>query len=655
MAFPKIKFCWNGSRVDADWHLGLFGTYSRGISGGRLRGIVISGRGLLAWIGALAVVAYFTGAAALWFWLDRRPYNYVTYADLILPTRWSEIQTLRGKAMVAEGMDDIKAQKWGAGLQKLRIGIARNPKEIEGRLTLAEIFLAMKARRQAIEIYDGGLAFQYPGRNYIEAMLKAATQSEDFEWRLRTCDRALELIASKPEHAAERKWLIQQKLGALLAGDRNDEALALAEAEGESGSPAISEFRVLALLKAGKPAEALAFLDEWSARNGGRPDAQILRLRVRALRENGDLAGMNESLEALRSLSPTDPRPYVYAIVQQLLAARRGEADIMLDRFLMRFGSRPAYLHILAAPLAEIAERATIEKLIDYARQQGFELNPFRRFLVQALVGKDEWRTAAAVMTEIMDAPVKNRTVTHWDEIMNAQITAALDAAEGAQSNLVNSVRGRQYAVAFYKDLIANMRRAGRPATAREIIVFAQGIYPQNTEIETWRKELDAELAAAEAAKPVVVVSHRTSGSSVAAPAGSGTARVELSETDFFARLDELSKAGDFAGALQSIREARVAKPDWLDGRRARISREEVRLSGRAGDMLTLRSAVRLFNNGDRVRSAQLIEIAREFHTAGRDDEALYLLNELLEKTPDHVTAQRLLTEWMPKPEPAAP
>jgi hypothetical protein len=130
---------------------------------------------------------------------------------------------------------------------------------------------------------------------------------------------------------------------------------------------------------------------------------------------------------------------------------------------------------------------------------------------------------------------------------------------------------------------------------------------------------------------------------------------VELGEKEFFSKLDELSNAGDYEKALQSIREIRRDKPLWLSGREARIDREEVRLSGRAGDMLTLRSSVRLFNNGDRMRSAQLVEIAREFHSSGKNDEALYVLKELLARTPDYPVAQRLQAEWTAKAAPQAP
>ena len=650
MALPKLKLCWNGKRVDADWHLGLFGFYARN-TGGRSRGLVFSGRGLLAWLSMLAVVAYFTGAAALCLWLGRRPYNNITYVDLILPTRWSGIQKLRGQALVAEGLDDIKARRWGSGLAKLRTGIARNPDELQGRLVLAELFIAMKARQYAIEVYDGGLATRYPGRFYVEAMVKSAAQSENFAWWLRTCDRALALVDGHAELAADRKWLIQQKLAALLAAERADEALALAKAESETGNPAISEFRVLALLKAGKPDEALAFLKTWSDRLGRGMDPQILRLQVRAFRETGDAAGMDRALEELRIKSPTDPRSYVYGIVQHLLAGRRSDADAAFDAFLLRFGSMPRYLQMLGAPLAEISERLMLEQLLAYARQQGFDLEPFRRLLVQSLVGRGDWQAAAVVLTEIANAPKKTETATSWYELMHAQTQAALDPADGAQSNLVSFVRGRQLAVGSYKDLISNMRRAGRLETAREIVTFAQGTYPQNAMIDAWRKELDGELAAAQAAKPIVVLTRPvTVEATVPTPA-----RVELAEADFMARLEELAKAGDYPGALKYMREIRLTKPVWLGAREAELSRDELIFIGRMGDMLALRSAVRLYNNGDRLRSAQMIEIARELDAAGCREEAVFLIKEVLTKIPDYAVAKRLLAEWTPKATPVGP
>lgn len=658
MAFPKIKFCWNGSRVEADWHLGLFGIYARGLAGGRLRGIVISGRGVLAWLCGLTVVAYFTGAAALWFWLERRPYNYVTYADIILPTRWSGIQKLRGQALVAEGLDDIKARNWGPGLSKLRIGIARNPDEIDARLTLAEMFIAMKARKQAIDVYEGGLASKYPGREYIETMLKAAMQSEDIEWALRTCDRALALIEDEPAHP-DYAWLVEKRLGVLIAADRSGEALASVALATEPNSPALLELRVLALLKSGEGARAVELLENWAGAGGGRSNQQVLRLKVRAYRETGDFAAMDRALEQMRASAPMDLRVYVFGVVQQSLAERRAEAQVWYERFLLRFGSVPRNLLILAEPLAEISDRVLLERLMAYAQQQGFDLEPHRRLLVQSLTGSGEWREAARVLDQA-GAAAKQSEAAPWYDLMHAQVQAALDPADGAQSNLVSAVRGRQFTLNLYKDLVRNMRQAGRPATARELVTFAQGVYPNNPLIDTWRKELDAELAAAQAARAAALPPRpsarvpETTGAAVAASGSAPGGRVVLDEADFDARLDALTKAGDYAGALQAIRDVRLAKPAWLGTRDAALYREEIRFSGRTGDLLTLRSAARFYINGDARRSADVIHTARELHRADRKDEAVFLLRELLAKVPDYALAQRLIAEWTAKPTPAA-
>jgi cellulose synthase operon protein C len=648
MAFPKIKLCWKPAAIEADWHLGLFGTYARGGGTSRLRGWVVSLRGLSIWLGALAFAAYFSGAAALWFWLDRRPYNYVGYTDLILPTRWSNIEKLRGRALIAEAKDDLNARKWGAGIQKMRIGIARYPEEREGRLMLAEMFTAMKARKQAIDIYNGGLDHGYPGRDYIEAMLKSAMQSEDYDWALDTCDRALALVDAGTQ-AADRRWLIERKLAALLSAGRPQDALALAEKEGESWNPSICEFRVLALLQAGDRGGALAFLTDWSKRTGGKQDPQILRLQVRAYREAGNIRDMENALEDLRKLSPIDPRPYVYGIVQRLLAGEKG--DTGYENYLLRFGSQPQHLLLLAAPLAEIGNRDMIESLIAYAGQQGFSQVPLRRYLLQVLMEKGEWRQAEALLADMNGAGEKPAEVT-WYEITNARIQAALDPADGAQSNLVSLVRGRMFTLSFYKDLITAMRSAGRPATARELITFAQGVYPRNQEIETWRKELDRELTAAEAAKPEIVL--RKTEVTEPTEVVPVPARVELDEKNATVRLAELGKAGDFEGALSLIREVRAAKPAWLAGRAAEWDREEIRYYGRAGDRLGLRSAARRYITGDRLRSAQMIEIARELKAAGQPDEAVFLLRELLAKVPDYDVAKKLVAEWSPAPEKTA-
>lgn len=682
MKLPKVKLCWNGSGVPADWRLGLFGGYARSL-GGRRIGWVISLRGALAWLGALAVVGYFTGALLLWLVLERRPYNNVTYTDLILPTRWSGVGKLRGKAQIAEGLDDIKAKRWGAGLAKLRNGIARYPEEIEGRLVLADLYLAMKARKQAMAVYAGGLQTRYPGREYVAKVIQVASQAEDFDGWVGACDQALARVAGQPNLDGDHRWLIQEKLRALIAAERADEALVLAEAEGESRHPAISELRVLALLAAHQPAEAVRFLQTWAERTGPKADPQILRLQVRAYREAGELAAMGQALETLRQLTPVDPRPYVYAILQWLLAGQRDEAKRVLESFYLRFGSTPQYLQILAAPLGEIAERELLEQLIAFARQQGFALTPLRHALVQALMERGDWSEARGLIGELAAGPKADPASTAWYELMNAHVNAALDPSEGTQSTLVSLVRSRQFSLGFYKGLIRSLQRAGRVATAREIVTFAQGVYAQNRAIEALRTELEGAIAAESARKEQAdqlaaetrrmvraqvqaateaAAQARAQGDTqpaAAAPTQAlgatahplpGAGRAAWTEESFFAYQAKARQPGDNAPALQAIRDLRRAKPDWLGRREPDVSLMEIRLLGVGGDVLGLRLAVRRYLTGERLRGAQVLDAARELHAGEHPEEALVVLREVVAKMPDYRFAQEILAEWTPRP-----
>jgi hypothetical protein len=70
------------------------------------------------------------------------------------------------------------------------------------------------------------------------------------------------------------------------------------------------------------------------------------------------------------------------------------------------------------------------------------------------------------------------------------------------------------------------------------------------------------------------------------------------------------------------------------------------------GNLSGVRSAARLFLNGDRERSQKLLEVAREFHGRGDTATALLLTREVLRRTPGFPPAQRLLAELEAPPAP---
>ncbi len=654
MTLPKTKVVWRTPVIEgAKWRLGLFCLYDARVgSAGRKRAwrMAISLRGVLAWLAGLAVAAYFMAAGVLWLWLGQRPYNYVTYSDLILPTHWSQLHEKRGQSQIEEGLEDFKNHNWSGGEMKLRIGLAKAPGNTKACLELARFYLAINQRGRAKAVLNAGLASGYPGAIYIRQMCAAAADGEDYDWWIATCDTALAQLTSQSAKATDRKEVFLQKLAALMAAGRTEEVIRVVDAQGDNRRAAFDEFKVLALLKAGRAGEAVAFLDGWRARSGVGP--QVVRLQVRAFREAGRLADMEAALAELRGYGPTTTQPYIYGIIQYLLAGQRVEADRGVEDFLLRFGGSLTDIMPLAEPLAEIDDRPVLERLVAYARQQGFEPELFQRALIKVMIDKGDYREAKALIVEVRSSPKPpGPALDFWYEIMERLANASLDPAAGAQSFLTDYIGARRLPLKMTKDIITTLRHAGRPATARVVITFAQGVYPENDTLKIWRDELDKELAPIVETKPAVVA-FKPSAKPVApgVPAAAPAVRELLREDAFFKQLAEAKKAGDFAGALKQIQNLREAAPDWLGAREDEIEREEIRLNGRLGDLPSLRLAASLYVNGDAKHSLKAAELARELHAEGFKDAAIFLAKEILRKVPDYPMAKRLLAEWEPKP-----
>ena len=652
MALPQLKLTWGTSRiVKAKWRAGLFVLHDRHPgSASRVRGydLLISLKGLLTWMVGLAVVAYFTGAGVLWVWLDRRPYNFVAYTDLVLPSHWSQVKKLRGQAYIAEGMDDLRKRKWREGAMKLQIGVNRYPEATKARIELANFYVAANQRKQAKQLLNGGFEFGYPGRAYVRHVCTLAADSEDYGWWIYACNTALAQLSYTLGRTEEYQEIMQQKLGALMAAGRTQEVLRLVDSDKNNTVSLFKEFKVLALLKEGRAKEAVEFLGNWREIAG--LDPQVVRLQVRAFREAGQYDDMDQAIGQMRALDPVDPRPYIYGITQRYLAGRRADADESIEQFLLRFGGSPEAMATLVAPLAEISALPPIERLIEHARQQGFGLEPYRLARIKILLDKSDWAGALEDLNSLKDSwKTTDLATTLWIELMGRLIRAVIDPSEGLQSRLIDFVAKRQLSLKTDREFVGILRRAGRPATARMLIVYAQTVYPENSTLKGWRAELDTELAAAEVAaqtKKMIDFPVRVLVPTVV-PQPS-VVREELSEDMFFKRLVEFNQSKNFEAALRQILDLRMAKPSWFRGREDDVQYEEIRFNGRLGDMLALRLVANEYINGSRDHAARVIVLARDLYANNCKDAAVLLTKELLRKMPTYPPAKRLLAEWVP-------
>jgi tetratricopeptide (TPR) repeat protein len=631
---PRIKLQWAaGATTPGDWYLGLFGRYDR--PGGRGRGLAISLRGLGLWFLAACVAGYFAAAGYVFYKLEQKPYNFVRYGDILLyPIRKKHVDELRGQAMIAAGFDALKANKWQDGVLMLRIGLDKYPRDLKARLEVARFFVAAKIRNKAQETLMGGLDHGYPGRAYLESAIAVVGAGEDYELVISICDRALALVKDSTP-PADRRWLVEQKVRALLAEQRSDDALAYAEAQSASvESATINELRTLALIQSGRLDAAATFVEGWILRSP--TEAQAMRLQARVYREAGRIEDMNRVLDQLRDQNPSDSRVRAYGIVQNLLAGETRRGRELIDDYIFRFGGTPANLILLAEPLAEAKRPEELEIVLAAAAERGVRDVRLGTAQLQVAMNERSWTEAGRLIEELREQ-LKNDTTGRAAllEFFGALVAAASDPAEGAQTTLTNYMAVRQLPMSMYRQCIVILRLAGRPNTAREVVRLAQGVFPNNRFLITTRDELDGELAAtraaAEAARPQKQL-----------------AADFADAAKFYDALDRVVASEGGERGLMLLRDLRKAAPSWVAGEGEPLARRELDLHARGNDPVELQSSARRYVNDDKVRLASAIAVATRLHEAGRPSDARIVVDEILRRVPGHPAATALKARWFP-------
>lgn len=634
MKLRHLKFVWGASNViKGHWFFGLFALYDRE-EGQREDGLAISVRGALLWTLGAAVAVYLAGATALfWFW-QRNPYSLLTYGDALLrPGRGASVRDKQGQAFIAQGTDALRAKKWAEGRSLLQLGLALHPTDRRARLTLAQFYVATGQRPAALTLLQDGLGRDFPGRPYLQVLLDAAEQGEDYDLVVRLCDRFLPALTGEAAQP-DRRWLRSRQFSALIAARHFREAIALADLEppGELGN----ENRVLALLGLGRTEAAEKFLAEWRAQPGAEA-RQILPLQVRAFREVGQFEEMDRALAELRARSPADPGPAVYGVSQHALAGQDEAARKAFDDYLFRFGGSAQNLHLLAESLSEIGNLALLERCVAAAAERGYAPAPFQMLLVQAQVQRGEWAAAVRVLAAL--PPPTGRDAEQaalWRDWILRLVAAATSQNEAASLALREFLRSRPMPLKLFRKTIEALRLAGRPEAAQEVIALAAGSFPASAWLQTQRTEVAGEIAARR-------------------PAAETVGARPLPEKVFFARLNEWLSAGQWTPAEQMIHEARTAlpPPDWLEARDGDLRFAQMQISLARSERSALLAAASLYLNGDHDRSQKVLDLGRDAFANGDKDAAIALAKEVLQRSPDFPPAQRWLRVWQPKPAPA--
>jgi thioredoxin-like negative regulator of GroEL len=130
---------------------------------------------LVAWLGA--------ACSAYLFVKYSREFTDVKFTHmLLLPWKREEYREARGEFLISQGKDELKDQKYREAFYSLRVGLSLSPKNREGRMLLAQFYVAWQRPDLARRILLDGLAYNQSDSDYLKALFTYLLQQQsDFE------------------------------------------------------------------------------------------------------------------------------------------------------------------------------------------------------------------------------------------------------------------------------------------------------------------------------------------------------------------------------------------------------------------------------------------------------------------------------------------
>ena len=139
---------------------------------------------VFGWIG--------TATAAFLFVKYQRGFAEVHFTDmLMLPSRWQQYQIARGDFYIKTAQEQLKAEKYREAFYSLRIGVTKSPGNKDGRLLLAQFYIAWKRPEQAKQLLLEGLPYHSDDRDYLKLLFSYLLQQQEDERTLRICHNLL--------------------------------------------------------------------------------------------------------------------------------------------------------------------------------------------------------------------------------------------------------------------------------------------------------------------------------------------------------------------------------------------------------------------------------------------------------------------------------
>lgn len=607
----------------ARWVGGLLGF--RILSGARDLMVLIAVRGVLLWSLAVVLAAFFIGTAAGAWMLSRNPYNRIGYLDLVLPTRWSEVRSKRGQALIDEGINEIKQRRYGAGIMLVAHGLRMEPSNISGRIIMGQMFASGGQLHRAMQFFRGGLPYTDGQRRFLEITFRLADYMEDDALQLEMVDEAER--AQGPEQTALRKWLRDRRATVWVRMGRYQEVITLWSEARENASMELNAAYARALAGAGRADEAIAAVEAAPDHFGvfGEPWRLLLDIARSSGRQDIGRSAARRMVEA----DAGNFSNYAERVAYLMEIGTPAEADDAVRDYFNRFGVREdARLVLLkrletVTPARDVSRGMVWNRVVELGNPSvQAQMAHVQNLLVDGKVSEARPKYAA-VRQEIEAGSPKEKG---WAEGTGYVLDLLTTRSPSAFSQLQTFCVNRPLTPEAYRFLVRALVANGAPEQADGIAALARNRFPSIRDL------------------PEIVLPEVKQVADAPMLASKGlTTNPEAREA--FTAMNVALERKDWAEALAQI--AKVENSPLAKDMTEPLLYDRIRIHGHLSNQTELSWYLRRLMELPRgFAPARLRAQAEELHAAGRTDSALTLLREVLRQHPEAKWAADLQEKW---------
>ena len=643
---PRLRFSWGAAAdVRGEWRLGLFGYHIKGYP--RELWILISVRGVLLWGGALAVAAYFLGAAAGLMLLARNPYNRVTYGDLVLPTRWEQIRPKRAEAAIAEGLHEFSQKQWGLALAYLQRGLPGKPDDLRARVSLAKIYAGIGKVPTALQLLREGVTYHGRQLQYLEDLAMLARYLEDYAALLAVADE-VEGQRPPPEPAVAR-WIDRQRVFAWEQLGQTGQILALRERRRQTPLIALDQAWARILAAEGKARQALDELQADPARFG--LPAERLALQFTLARAAGDKASAEKALRDWQALNRRDAAPRMEELFTFTADSDRERLRDRAEQFFLDFaGDHQALLVLLQRMLEKPS--AGWQAVVWEAAWAAHQRTPDIRVLyLQYLMQEGRLTEAQREFPLVVEQVARSHlNMGSWNQATSLLLNLLATGSESARAQIRDFCNQHTLPPTSYHFMLRCLRRAGQTVAVQDLLSQAREHYPVFSD-EAGKAPVGFNLAGI-TGEPVPASPPEPPPAKPVSRLPKPPAPPPRPATELLRQIDQALATGENEAAGRWLYELGQNYPELHDGEKGLL--RQVRWHALAGEQPELTATLHLYLDLKEVNLAALRDFALQWENSPQAESALTLAREVAARFPAAkwaaILRDRLQTRLRPAP-----